>query len=325
MTTTMTSVGWWARRAIPILADMKTHALLLTLSLSACTTPEPPPVPKSPAVTAFWDAFHAQQYDKLATVRAGLEAEYAADPKDPEVTLLLGHANLWTLSEFGRNPVDPSQLPARATDALRFFGEARTLAAGDHRIDGWEGATKIAIGTFTNNPTFLADGQKQLDSGVQAFPEFNLFVRALINGQLPVADPAFAVGVDAMWETLDLCAGETVDRKNPNFGKYLSRVTVTGPQRVCWNGPKAAHNFEGFFLYMGDLVVKQNDVATAIKLYETTKVAAEYPTWPFRAELEQRIATAQQRATLHNDSDPMNDPPLSNQAATSCASCHARN
>src|SRR5207244_10699356 len=107
--------------------------------------------------------------------------------------------------------------------------------------------------------------------GVAAYAEFNLFVRALIDGQLPTSDPAFAQGVDALWKTLDLCAGEPVDRANPDFTRYLGRKTSTGVQRVCWNDEQAPHNFEGFFLYMGDLVVKSGDAATGAKLYANAK------------------------------------------------------
>src|SRR5207245_11755607 len=98
-----------------------------------------------------------------------------------ENTLLLAHSNLWTLAEFGRDPRDPSQLPQRAMDAQKYFTEAQALAPDDHRIQGWLAAIQIAIGNITGNQTVLTQGQLTLDQGVAAYPEFNLFVRALID------------------------------------------------------------------------------------------------------------------------------------------------
>ncbi len=278
---------------------------------------------RPPAETDFWSAFETQSYADLPSVRSGLQAAYDANPKDPETTLLLGHANLWTLAEFGRDPRDPSALPSRATDALRYFTEAAQLAPDDQRVPGWLGSIEVAIGNITGNADLLAQGQARIDAGAAAYPEFNLFVRALINGQLPIDSPDFPAGLEAMWQTLDLCAGESVDRAHPDFTKYLSRRTMTGPQRVCWNDHKARHNFEGFFLYMGDLALKSGDPATATQLYGNAKLSDSYATWPFSADLEQRIAEAVDRAKLYRDGDPMNDPPLANQTSTSCASCHA--
>jgi hypothetical protein len=92
---------------------------------------------------------------------------------------------------------------------------------------------------------------------------------------------------------------------------------------VCWNDKKAQHNFEGFFLYMGDLVVKAGDPATATRLYANAQRVDSYGTWPFRADLEARIAQASQHAAAFADADPTNDPVLAVQATTACAHCHA--
>jgi hypothetical protein len=303
----------------------------MVLLLAGCTaapaTSSPDLAPQKSeaqlAGDAFWKAFRSQSYADVGKVRDDLQAAYAKDPRNPSNTLLLGHANLWTLAEFGRDPRDPSALPARAMDALKYFGEAAQLAPDDHRIGGWLGALEIALGMITGNGAIADAGQQHLDAAIAAFPEFNLFVRALVNGQLAADSPEFAAGLEAMWETLDLCAGETVDRAEPDFSKYFARKTTTGPERVCWNDDLARHNFEGFFLYMGDLLVKANQVDTAAKIYANAQKIDTYSQWPFAAELERRIREAAARAALYRDGDLMNDPPLANQTATACASCHA--
>jgi hypothetical protein len=287
------------------------------------SAPDLAPTAAERAANEFWAAFSSQDYASLPVVRGDLQAVYDSDPHDPGNTLLLGHANLWTLAEFGRDPRDPSQLPSRAMDALRYFGEAAQLAPDDQRIPGWLGSVEFAIGNITSNDALVTQGRQHIDAGVGTWPEFNLFVRAFINGQLPVSQPEFATAIDDLWKTLDLCAGETVDRVHPDYTKYLSRRTTDGPQRVCWNDAKAAHNLEGFFLYMGDLLVKSGDPTTAVEIYGNAQKLDSYGQWPFGADLEQRIKTASDRAALYRDADPMNDPPLANQTPTTCANCHA--
>jgi len=39
----------------------------------------------------------------------------------------------------------------------------------------------------------------------------------------------------------------------------MSKKTKEGKKRVCWNSWIAPHNFEGFFLNMGDMLVKSGD------------------------------------------------------------------
>lgn len=282
---------------------------------------------KNVAAQQFWMTFESQGYTDLPSVRAALTAELALHPGDAETTLLFAHANLWTLSEFGRTPPpvgDPGELPARATEALESFTAAGQLAPDDRRIDGWLASMEIAIGNFTSNAALIASGEARLTAGVEAYPEFNGFVRGLIGGQLPVTDPRFTAAEDAMWLTLDRCAGTTVDREKPDVTPYLPRRTKTGPQRVCWNPDKAPHNFEGFFLYMGDLAVKAGKVEQATQLYGNAKLAEDYAGWPLASELEARLATLAERRALYNDADPNNDPLLAVQSATSCAMCHAR-
>src|SRR5260221_633334 len=81
----------------------------------------------------------------------------------------------------------------------------------------------------------------------------------------------------------------TMDRRNPDYARYMALVTTKGPKRVCWNSWIAPHNFEGFFLNMGDMLVKAGDWQTAQKIYGNAKLTPEYGQWKFRQMLEDRI------------------------------------
>jgi len=77
----------------------------------------------------------------------------------------------------------------------------------------------------------------------------------------------------------------------------MSMATTVGPKRVCWNSGIAPHNFEGFFLNMGDMLVKSGDWQTAQKIYEAAKLSPDYAHWAFASLLEKRIQDAQSNVT----------------------------
>jgi len=73
------------------------------------------------------------------------------------------------------------------------------------------------------------------------------------------------------------------------YPQRVSRLTYTAPKkRVCWNSWIAPHNFEGFFLNLGDMLVKAGDWQTAQKIYANAKLPKEYATWKYQAVLEER-------------------------------------
>jgi hypothetical protein len=291
------------------------------LVLGACASATPP----EPAEHAlFWDAFHAQEYGRIAEVRMALESARAADPANPRTTLLYAHTGLWRIAEWGRDPSQsPAEIPGIAFATLTAFEEAHAASPDDHRIHGWLGAMRMAAGRATGDTALVASGQALLDEGVELHPQFNLFVRALSLGGAPRGSTEMAGAIDAMWETLDVCAGAEVDRANPDFRPYFGRATEVGPDRVCWNDALAPHNFEGFFLYFGDWLLKEGDVDGAVAQYRNATRIEDYAAWPFRADLEARIEGAAARAALHADADPSNDPPLVSDGPTQCAVCHA--
>jgi hypothetical protein len=237
--------------------------------------------------------------------------------------LLQGLGNLWFVAESDRDPSGGPQIPAAIGAALQHFGRMRVLRPEDHRVLGWFGSTQIGAGHATQDPALVAAGQAMVADGVTAWPEFNLFVHALIYSGYPAGSPEFDSAVDAFHETNELCFGP-LDRDNPDVTPYLGNATTTGVKRVCWNGDYALHNFEGYFLEMGDLLVKAGKVPAARRAYQNAQLIDSYETWPYRSMLVERLATIEARAALYADADQDNDPRLVSETEVQCASCHAR-
>jgi hypothetical protein len=100
-------------------------------------------------------------------------------------------------------------------------------------------------------------------------------------------------------------------------GYVMSRQPAESP-RVCWNSWIAPHNLEGFFLNMGDMLVKAGDVRTARKIYANARLVPEFRTWRYAGVLEARIRDAEANVAAFNA------PKGRTMIATefSCMACH---
>ena len=101
----------------------------------------------------------------------------------------------------------------------------------------------------------------------------------------------------------------------------MALETKESQKRVCWNSWIAPHNLEGFFLNMGDMLVKSGDWQTARKIYANAKLAHEYPTWPHRDVLEERMQSAEANVAAFN-APPSDDKPVMMNSAIACMACH---
>jgi hypothetical protein len=276
----------------------------------------------APAVRAFRDAFEAQQYDRIEPLAADLEAATRDAPDDPALALTLALAHLWGAAEVGRVGGDPVREARHALTTRDLLRRARELAPGDARIDGFIGAVETRIGLVTGDDAAVARGLAEIDRGVERHPEFNRFVRLLVLSRLGRDDPRFAVAVDDVWATLAAC-GMDVRPDHPTLS-LREQPQPSGPDRVCWNGRRALHNFEGFWLYVGDVLVKANEPDLAVALYRNAMAFDSHPEWPFAPLLAARIAEAHDRAARFADADPGNDPEIIADSSVQCAVCHAR-
>ncbi len=123
------------------------------------------------------------------------------------------------------------------------------------------------------------------------------------------------------WKTVDACRRTTVDRSQPTAENAFAALrTETDPFRLraCTNSWIAPHNMEGFFMNMGDMVVKSGDWRTAQKIYMLAQGVDAYPSWPYRTVLEARIRDAEQNVGVFQRENG----PLMFRSKFSCSACH---
>ena len=199
----------------------------------------------------------------------------------------------------------------------------------DPRILGFLGVSQLVEGTIFKDERQKTRGYFVLRDAISAWPEFNYFTAGYPMSNLPAHSKYFNEGLQWQWDTLDVCAGVRVNRHNPTFAPYMRLETQEGPKRACWNSWIAPYNFEGFFMNMGDMLVKQGDWQLAIKIYNNAKLAKNYASWPFRYLLVSRIQEAKQNVAAFNEPVAMNSAAVTNPHKTvifnsgfGCMMCH---
>jgi hypothetical protein len=158
---------------------------------------------------------------------------------------------------------------------------------------GFFGASLLIEGAIHKDEKLKRRGYYTLRDAIHQWPEFNYFTAGYVMSGEPADSANFKEALEWQWRTLDACARETIARGAPDYTKYMHLQTAKGQQRVCWNSWIAPHNFEGFFLNMGDMLVKSGDWRTARRVYANAKLSPDYPGWRFQAVLERRIEEAQ--------------------------------
>ena len=98
-------------------------------------------------------------------------------------------------------------------------------------------------------------------------------------------------------------------------------------KRACWNSWIAPHNVEGFYMNMGDMLVKKGDWEKAIEIYQLAKDVPQYDTWDFKETLEKRIVNAEKNVNnFHEKLNGAEKNELDNvmlvNSSISCMSCH---
>jgi hypothetical protein len=140
--------------------------------------------------------------------------------------------------------------------------------------------------------------------------------------RLPAESPQFRDSLAWQWDTLDRCIDGTLDRVNPDYTPYMVKETAEGKKRVCWNSWIAPHNFEGFFLNMGDMLVKSGDWQTAQRIYANAKLSRTYASWKYQGVLEERVNHAQANVALLNSTDGTPKVRMMINSEFSCMGCH---
>jgi len=244
------------------------------------------------ADSLFWDTFHGGRYEEHPRLLEALTAAYIENPRDAQTAAHIGFSHVWRLSEHTRLDTQSATITDEVVLARKYFSEAVRLAPDDARFQGFLASMELGEGTIHGDEKLKRRGYFDLLKAKDAWPEFNLFTAGYAMSRLPHTDSKYTEAVEYQWQNLDVCAEEKVDRLTVQYDRYMPRETTEGRKRPCWNSSIAPHNFEGFFLNMGDMLVKQGDPATARRVYANAKLSRTYQAWPFRNILEDRIVQA---------------------------------
>ena len=255
----------------------------------------------------FWSTLHGGRYEDIGRTLEVLTAAYLANPADPVTAGHIGWMHIWRISESARLDKVPASITDDAVLAHKYFGEASRLDPAEARYLGFLAGSMLADGNVHKDEQLTRRGYYALLDSIRAWPEFNLFTAGYVLSRQPPESERFMQALQWQWETLDLCVGERVDRRNLDYARFMALETTVGTKRVCWNSWIAPHNFEGFFLNMGDMLVKAGDWQTAQRVYAAARLSKTYTQWKYRDVLEQRIAAVQANVEAFRSSDPQPD------------------
>lgn len=305
----------------------------LLILLTACAVIAVNTTPKKSAIAsqsplanqaeqAFWETLHQGNYHQIPTVEKLLLAAYLENPHDPKLAAHLGFLETWKIAERHRETGQDPTIVNSIILANKYFADAIELDPHDARFLGFYGVTFLVEGQIFQDQRQQAHGYFILKDAIRKWPQFNYFTAGYPMSSLDSHSKQFQEGLAWEWRNLDVCAKEKVNRQNPNFKKYMSLQTTTGKERACWNSWIAPYNFEGFFLNMGDMLVKSGDWTTAIKIYQNAKLANNYSYWPYRSVLEERIKDAKLNTILFNDPEKYKNKMIMFNSNFSCMACH---
>jgi hypothetical protein len=274
----------------------------------------------------FWDTFHKSQYDQIQPALEAETAAYLADPADSITAAHIAWLHFWRLSESSRLENRPATITDDAVVAHKYFEEGVALNPNDARYLGFLASATLIEGSIDHKEATTRRGYFMLLDAIKQWPEFNLFTAGYVMSGEPPSSKQFKQAIDWEWQDLDVCVGEKVDRHTASYSKYMKQETTEGIKRVCWNSWIAPHNFEGFFLNMGDMLVKGGDWQTARNVYQNAKLSTTYQTWPYRNVLEARISQAEENVARFNapKSASIQYAPIMVSSAFSCSACHQK-
>jgi hypothetical protein len=267
------------------------------------------------ARSAFWDAFYAQRYEAIPGLLRQLGAAVLENPRDAETVLLLGHTHLWKVAERARVEARDPTIVDHLVLAEHYFEEAYRLNPEDHRVIGWLGSVRVSLGAVRQDSVLAAEGEQLLVEGVRRYPQFNFFTMAFTHAGAPPDSPRFRDALEGLWRNVDVCSGVRAGDAARTYELALQA------DRSCANSQKVPHNFEGFILNLGDMLLRAGRADDAVRAYERARLSPDYASWPYRELLEERIRGATDVVARAREGQRT---PMMAGSTLTCAGCHAR-
>jgi len=274
------------------------------------------------AENQFWTTLHSGNYSKIEEIEKLLMAAYLENPNDALLAAHLGFLHIWKITERQRLKNIPAEIVNETILAKKYFSDAVELTPKDARYLGFLGDSQLFEGNIFEDKREQVIAYFTLKKAIHEWPEFNYFTAGFAMSNLSAADKSFQEGLEWQWKTLDLCAGEKISRDNPDYSKYMRLEIKTGPKRVCWNSWIAPYNFEGFFMNMGDMLVKSGNPAVAIKIYQNAKLDKNYAYWPYKKILESKITNAKENVKNFQEKYLGPEKTIMLNSGYGCMACH---
>ena len=273
----------------------------------------------------FWKTLNGGEYEEIPAALSAMTAAYLDDPHDAVTAARVGWLHIWRIAERARLAAASPSITDDAVLARKYFEEAVRLNPKEARYQGFLASTLLMEGNIHKDEKLTRRGYYAMRDAIRAWPEFNYFTAGYVVSGRPHTSALFREGVEFQWRALETCVGEQVDREHLDYARFMPRQTTEGPRRVCWNSTIAPHNFEGFLLNLGDMLVKAGEPERAIVVYGNARHAPDYGAWPYKNVLEDRIRNAARyvepfRAT---DADP-GAPVIMFHSRFACVACHQR-
>jgi len=271
----------------------------------------------------FWKTLHGGEYDKINEALTAVTAAYLENPGDAITAAHAGWLHIWRLAERERMEKVPPTITDDIVMSRKYFEESVRLNPKEPRYLGFYGSALLAEGNVHQDEKLTRKGYYTLLDSIMAWPEFNYFTVGYVLSTRLHDSPRFQEGLEYQWKNLDVCVNGKVDRQNPDYVRYMALDTKEGVKRVCWNSWIAPHNFEGFFLNFGDMLVKAGQPNVARRMYANAKLAKEYPEWKFKDVLETRSRDAEKNvAPFQQEEAAPGQPRIMNGSTFACTACH---
>lgn len=271
----------------------------------------------------FWQTLHHHRLKDIDKAQTLLLRAYLQNTSDPVLTAYLAFIHIWKLTERDFEHLNPLMINEIQL-SQDYFSKALALDPKNPIYLGFLGDTYLITGQVLSDKKAQVKGYFMLKDAIQKWPEFNYFTAGYPMSTLDINSAHFKEALVWQWQTIDRCAGQKVDRRNPNFAAYMHLETTSGHKRACWNSWKSPHNFEGFFMNMGDMLVKSGDWHTAIIIYKNAKLSKTYATWPYRWLLERRILEAKENVQFFRETHHQPTRAIMFNSGYGCMSCHQK-
>jgi hypothetical protein len=245
----------------------------------------------------FFEILNHRPQDRSAAL-GELMAAYAANPDDARTNLWLGLNHLWLAAEGDRT--DPRVIENLIL-AERFLDRAQELNPSDRRVPSWLVPARRALARIERDPERARGLEAELLAAYREDPGFHSFSVALAGFGAPKDSAAFARGLAAL--------------RRPDGG-------CNEDDPSCENRPRWPHNVEAFLTFAADYELKAGERDAAAEILERVRALPSYETWPFRTEVEDRLAHQDLYADLYGNGDLTDDPPTLVAGDRACQVCH---